>query len=37
MRVAGDAGEGERTIIVAEKHALVGLVGIPEVIVGVED
>ena len=35
--MAGDAGKGERTIVVAQKHALVGLIGVSEVVLGIED
>jgi hypothetical protein len=35
--VASDAGEGERTVIVAEEHALVGLISVAEIVRGIED
>ena len=37
VRVAGDVGEGEGTVVVAQEHALIGLVGVPEVVLGIED
>jgi len=35
--VTGDLSEGKRTLVVAEEHALVGLVGVPEVVLSIED
>jgi hypothetical protein len=35
--VAEDGSEGERPVIVAQEHAMIGLVGVPEIVLGIAD
>jgi hypothetical protein len=37
VRVAEDPGEGKRTLVVPQEHALIGFVGVPEIVLGIED
>ena len=37
VRMADDVGEGKGTVVVPQEHALIGLVGVPEIVLGIED
>lgn len=32
-----DVDEGKRTVIVSQEHAAIGSVGVPEIVLGIED